>query len=55
MTYVFARINYNDIVTKYNTKIETIPSNIVASIFAFNKAELFKTNRENNENLNIKL
>ena len=30
-----ARHKYNDEVTKYNTVIESVPSNIVASIFAF--------------------
>jgi len=49
-----ARIRYNDIVTKYNTKIETIPSNIVSSIFGFKKAELFKT-ENNKENIKVKL
>lgn len=51
----YARIRYNDIVTKYNTKIETIPNNLVASIFAFKKAELFKTDRKKTKDLNIKL
>ena len=48
-----ARIRYNNVVTNYNTKIETIPSNIVASIFAFKKAELFKS--DNTENVKINL
>lgn len=48
-----SRIRYNDVVTRYNTKVETIPSNLVASIFGFKKAELFKT--EDNKKANIKV
>lgn len=39
----FARQFYNDTVTMYNTKLEVIPSNIVASLFSFKPEELFKT------------
>lgn len=39
----FARQFYNDTVTMYNTKLEVIPSNIIASIFNFKPEELFKT------------
>lgn len=49
----YARYKYNDEVTKYNTSIESVPTNIIASIFAFKKAELFKT--DNRENVKIKL
>jgi LemA protein len=38
----FARQFYNDAVMVLNTKIESIPSNIVASIGGFQKAELFQ-------------
>lgn len=48
-----ARNSYNFVVTKYNTKIETVPSNIVASMFNFKKAELFTTDQENKENVKI--
>ncbi len=37
-----SRMIYNDTVTKLNTKIQTFPSNIVASIFGFSKGEYFK-------------
>ena len=52
---VDTRRTYNEEVTKYNTLIETVPSNIVASIFAFKKAELFQIEDENRENIKIKL
>lgn len=38
----FSRQFYNDTVTMYNTKLEVIPSNIVASLFNFKPEELFK-------------
>ena len=37
----FSRQFYNDSVTMYNTKLEVIPSNIVASLFGFKPEELF--------------
>lgn len=44
----FSRQFYNDTVTKYNTKLEVVPSNIVAGIFSskFQPAELFKAESE---------
>ena len=50
-----ARRIYNDDVTRYNTKIETIPSNIVASLFAFKKADLFQIEEHKRENIKIGL
>jgi len=38
----FSRQFYNDSVTMYNTKLEVVPSNIVASMFGFKPEELFK-------------
>ena len=52
---VYTRRTYNEEVTKYNTLIETIPSNIVASIFAFKKAELFQIEENNGENVKVEL
>ena len=42
----YARQFYNDSVTMYNTKLEVIPTNIIASIFKFKPEELFKTDSE---------
>ena len=44
----FSRQFYNDTVTKYNTKLEVVPSNIVAGIFSskFQPAEVFKVDSE---------
>ncbi|PJM75646.1 LemA family protein [Bifidobacterium simiarum] len=38
----YARQFYNDIVLKYNTKIATVPSNIIAGMFHFTAREFFK-------------
>lgn len=38
----YARQFYNDTVTIYNTKLETIPTNIIASMFNFKQEELFE-------------
>ena len=49
----YARSNYNNAVTSYNNLVESVPSNIIAKIFAFEKKELFKL--ENNKKENIKV
>lgn len=38
----YARQFYNDVVLKYNTKIETVPSNIIAGMFHFQQAAYFQ-------------
>lgn len=38
----FSRQFYNDSVTAYNTKLEVVPTNIIASMFNFKPEELFK-------------
>ncbi len=50
-----ARIAYNSDVTRYNTLIETVPSNIVASMFAFKKAELFQAENHKKDDIHINL
>lgn len=42
----FSRQFYNDTVTKYNTKLEVVPSNIIASMFHFMPEELFKVDSD---------
>ena len=37
----YSRQFYNDTVTRYNTKLELFPSNLVAGMFNFQKKELF--------------
>ncbi|MBW3083657.1 LemA family protein [Bifidobacterium phasiani] len=38
----YARQFYNDVVLKYNTAIETVPTNIVAGMFRFTQAQYFE-------------
>lgn len=42
----FARQFYNDQVTDYNTRIQTVPSNIVAGMFGFQPMDLFQITSE---------
>ena len=42
----YSRQFYNDTVTKYNTKLEILPTNIIANMFHFEPAELFKVDTE---------
>jgi LemA protein len=38
----FSRQAFNDAVMRYNNKCEMVPSNIVASMFGFQRAEFFE-------------
>ena len=38
----YARQFYNDSVLKYNTKIQSIPSNLIAGMFSFREREYFE-------------
>lgn len=42
----FSRQFYNDTVTKYNTKLQVFPSNIIAGMFNFTARDLFKAESE---------
>lgn len=46
---------YNNAVTSYNTMIESVPTNIIASLFSFKQAELFKLAEDQKEDLKIEL
>lgn len=50
----YARQFYNDSVLMYNNKIEMFPSNIVASLFHFEKFEFFEVDNED-ERKNVKV
>lgn len=49
-----ARQFYNDTVLKYNNKVSMVPSNIVASLFHFDKEKFFEANKEERENVSVK-
>jgi LemA protein len=42
----FARQAYNDAVMRYNNKCEMVPSNVVAGMFGFERAEFFELEDE---------
>lgn len=42
----YARQFYNDIVLKYNNKVEMFPSNIIAGMFKFKAAEFFEVTEQ---------
>ena len=42
----YARQFYNDAVVKYNNKIQTIPSNVIAGMFNFQEREYFEGEEE---------
>lgn len=49
----YARSFYNDAVRLYNNKVETIPSNIIASLFGFKKEAFFEAAAEEKENVKV--
>ena len=49
----YARSNYNNAVTSYNNLVESVPSNIIAKIFVFEKKELFKLEDNKRENIKV--
>ncbi|MGN1374688.1 MAG: LemA family protein [Bacilli bacterium] len=49
----YARQFYNDIVMKYNNKIEMFPSNIVAGMFNFKTQAFFEVNEEERQNVKV--
>ncbi len=38
----FARQHYNDVVSQYNTSLQTFPANVVGGMFGFHPSEFFK-------------
>ena len=50
-----ARRLYNSEVTVYNTKIATVPTNIIAGFCGFKEEELFQADNEARENVKIEL
>ena len=50
----YARQFYNDSVLMYNNKMEMFPSNIVASMFKFNRESFFEVDEKERENVKVK-
>jgi len=51
----FARQFYNDIVYRYNTRTEVVPTNIIAGMFSFKREEFFQTEGEEREVVKVDL
>jgi LemA protein len=51
----YARTYYNDIVANYNTLIQTVPSNLVAQVFAFKEKVFFKVQEADREDVQVKM
>lgn len=49
-----ARQFYNDTVMLYNNKLSMVPSNIIASLFKFNKEAFFEANETERQNVSVK-
>lgn len=50
----YARQFYNDVVMKYNNKVEVFPSNIVAGMFGFKTSAYFNATEEERKNVKVK-
>ncbi len=49
-----ARQFYNDTVMVYNNKVDMVPSNIIASLFRFEKEAFFEANETERQNVQVK-
>ena len=49
-----ARQFYNDTVMVYNNKVSMVPSNIIASLFRFEKEAFFEANETERQNVQVK-
>ena len=49
----YARQFYNDTVLRYNNKVETIPTNIIAGLFGFKKKAFFEAAGAERENVKV--
>ncbi len=50
-----ARASYNRAVNVYNNLVESVPSNIIAKIFGFEKKEFFKLEEDKKANVSVNL
>lgn len=49
----YSRQHYNDMVMRFNTKIQVFPNNIFAGMFSFKRQELFKAPEEEKKNVKV--
>lgn len=50
----YARQFYNDVVQKYNTRIEVVPTNIIAGLFHFEQATYFQVDEADRQTPQVK-
>lgn len=50
----YARQFYNDVVQKYNTRIEVVPTNIIAGLFHFEQATYFQVDEADRQTPKVK-
>ncbi len=50
----YSRQHYNDIVMKFNNKIQVFPNNMIASILGFKEEESFEAPAEEKKNIKVK-
>jgi LemA protein len=50
----YARQHYNDITTRFNTKIQLFPNNIFANMLGFGKEDLFAATEAERKNVKVK-
>ena len=49
----YSRQHYNDMVMRFNTKIELFPNNVFASMLNFKQEEMFKATEEEKKNVKV--
>ncbi|MGV8161931.1 MAG: LemA family protein [Candidatus Nanoarchaeia archaeon] len=49
----YSRQHYNDMVMRFNTKLEVFPSNIFAKMLNFTRREMFKVSEEEKKNVKV--
>ncbi len=50
----YSRQHYNDMVMRFNTKIQVFPNNVFAGMFSFTKRAMFETPEEEKKNVKVK-
>ena len=50
----YSRQHFNDMVMRFNTRIELFPNNIFANMLNFKQEEMFKTDDEEKKNVKVK-
>lgn len=49
----YSRQHYNDMVMKFNTKVEVFPNNLIAGIFSFKQEKSFEATAEEKKNVKV--